>query len=80
MRCWIPNGSNPMACSIVSHIYIYCNVYQKKLTSSDLLNLFLARLHEVQRAIVVTSVVRVYVYLYVRVILSVKVFEIVISR
>ena len=34
--------------------------------------LFLARLHEVHRAIVVTSVVRVYVY--VRVTLSVKVF------
>ena len=33
---------------------------------------FLARLHEVHRAIVVTSVVRVYVY--VRVTLSVKVF------
>ena len=36
--------------------------------------LFLARLHEVHRAIVVTSVVRVYVYVYVRVTLSVKVF------
>ena len=37
---------------------------------------FLARLHEVHRAIVVTSVVRVYVYVYVcvRVTLSVKVF------
>ena len=34
----------------------------------------LARLHEVHRAIVVTSVVSVYVYLYVRVTLSVKVF------
>ena len=34
----------------------------------------LARLHEVHRAIVVTSVVRVYVYVYVRVTLSVKVF------
>ena len=33
---------------------------------------FLARLHEVHRAIVVTSVIRVYVY--VRVTLSVKVF------
>ena len=37
---------------------------------------FLARLHEVHRAIVVTSVVLVYVYVYVyvRVTLSVKVF------
>ena len=39
---------------------------------------FLARLHEVHRAIVVTSVVHVYVYVYVcvrvRVTLSVKVF------
>ena len=37
---------------------------------------FLARLHEVHRAIVVTSVVSVYVYVYVyvRVTLSVKVF------
>ena len=37
---------------------------------------FLARLHEVHRAIVVTSVVRVYVYVCVRVrvTLSVKVF------
>ena len=35
---------------------------------------FLARLHEVHRAIVVTSVVRIYVYVYVRVTLSVKVF------
>ena len=35
---------------------------------------FLARLHQVHRAIVVTSVVRVYVYVYVRVTLSVKVF------
>ena len=45
--------------------------------------LFLARLHEVHRAIVVTSVVSVYVYVYVyvrvRVTLSVKVFKIVIS-
>ena len=46
---------------------------------------FLARLHEVHRAIVVTSVVSVYVYVYVyvyvrvRVTLSVKVFRIVIS-
>ena len=41
----------------------------------------LARLHEVHRAIVVTSVVPVYVYVYVyvRVTLSVKVFKIVIS-
>ena len=38
---------------------------------------FLARLHEVHRAIVVTSVVRVYVD--VRITLSVKVFKIVIS-
>ena len=37
-------------------------------------NAFLARLHEVHRAIVVTSVVRVYVYVCVRVTLSVKVF------
>ena len=37
---------------------------------------FLARLHEVHRAIVVTSVVRVYVYVCVRVTLSVKVFKI----
>ena len=38
--------------------------------------LFLARLHEVHRAIVVTSVVPVYVYVYVRVrvTLSVKFF------
>ena len=45
--------------------------------------LFLARLHEVHRAIVVTSVVRVYVYVRVRVrvrvTFSVKVFKIVIS-
>ena len=40
------------------------------------LQLFLARLHEVHRAIVVTSVVRVYVYHGT---LSVKVFKIVIS-
>ena len=42
---------------------------------------FLARLHEVHRAIVVTSVFPVYVYVYVcvRVTLSVKVFKIVIS-
>ena len=41
----------------------------------------LARLHEVHRAIVVTSVVRVYVYVRVRVrvTLLVKVFKIVIS-
>ena len=38
-------------------------------------NSFLARLHEVHRAIVVTSVVRVYVYVFVRVTLSVKVFS-----
>ena len=39
--------------------------------------IFLARLHEMHRAIVVTSVVRVYVYVYVRVrvTLSVKVFR-----
>ena len=40
---------------------------------------FLARLHEVHRAIVVTSVVRVYVYVYVcvrvRITLSVKFFK-----
>ena len=43
---------------------------------SSLIKSFLARLHEVHRAIVVTSVVRVYVYVYVcvRVTLSVKVF------
>ena len=35
---------------------------------------FLARLHEVHRAIVVTSVVPIYVYVYVCVTLSVKVF------
>ena len=35
----------------------------------------LARLHEVHRAIDVTSVVPVYVYVYVRVTLSVKVFR-----
>ena len=35
---------------------------------------FLARLHEVHRAIVVTSVMRVYVYVSVCVTLSVKVF------
>ena len=35
---------------------------------------FLARLHEVHRAIVVTPVVPIYVYVYVRVTLSVKVF------
>ena len=40
-------------------------------------SVFLARLHEVHRAIVVTSVVHVYVY--VRVTLLVKVFKIVIS-
>ena len=34
----------------------------------------LARLHEVHRAIVVTSAVRVYVYVCVRITLSVKVF------
>ena len=37
--------------------------------------ILLARLHEVHRAIVVTSVVPVYVYVYVRVTLSVKVFR-----
>ena len=37
-------------------------------------DILLARLHEVHRAIVVTSVVPVYVYVYVRVTLSVKVF------
>ena len=46
-------------------------------------NIFLARLHEVHRAVVVTSVVPVYVYVYVyvyvHVTLSVKVFKIVIS-
>ena len=48
---------------------------------SGVRNPSLARLHEVHRAIVVTSVVSVYVYVYVRVrvTLSVKVFEIVIS-
>ena len=44
----------------------------------DKFTAFLARLHEVHRAIVVTSVVPVYVYVYVRVrirvTLSVKVF------
>ena len=40
----------------------------------NMLTFFLARLHEVHRAIVVTSVVRVYVYVCVRVTLSVKVF------
>ena len=40
----------------------------------DFFFLFLARLHEVHRAIVVTSVVPVYVYVYVRVTLSFKVF------
>ena len=48
------------------------------LESVEKLFLFLARLHEVHRAIVVTSVVPVYVYVYVyvrvRVTLSVKVF------
>ena len=46
------------------------------LLSVNCLDSFLARLHEVHRAIVVTSVVRVYVYVYVyvRVTLSVKVF------
>ena len=41
-----------------------------------LVSAFLARLHEVHRAIIVTSVVPVYVYVYVRVrvTLSVKVF------
>ena len=44
--------------------------------STMLLFLLLARLHEVHRAILVTSVVPVYVYVYmcVRVTLSVKVF------
>ena len=42
----------------------------------DLLMLFfIARLHEVHRAIVVISVVRVYVYVLVRVTLSVEVFR-----
>ena len=47
-----------------------------KLVSKSFQNCSLARLHEVHRAIVVTSVVPVYVYVYVyvRVTLSVKVF------
>ena len=53
-----------------------------KISNDNITNtLLLARLHEVHRAIVVTSVVPVYVYVYVyvRVTLSVKVFKIVIS-
>ena len=42
---------------------------------TEIHSFFLAGLHEVHRAIVVTSVVRVYVYVYVRVTLSVKVFR-----
>ena len=38
----------------------------EQVTFSRLAILFLARLHEVHRAIVVTSVVRVYVYVYFR--------------
>ena len=50
--------------------------YDVVIFQCKILYLFLARLHEVHRAIVVTSVVRVYVYVYVyvRVTLSVKVF------
>ena len=55
-----------------------CFQYLVKLTYTVFLLIrgFLARLHEVHRAIVVTSVVRVYIYVYVcvRVTLSVKVF------
>ena len=54
------------------------HINEQKKWMSHLLQL-LARLHEVHRAIVVTSVVRVYVYVYVRVrvrvTLSVKVFR-----
>ena len=53
---------------------------KKKKKKKGKKKILLARLHEVHRAIVVTSVVRVYVYVYVcvrvrvRVTLSVKVF------
>ena len=55
------------------------NLPEMKQEFSYIFYTFLARLHEVHRAIVVTSVVSVYVYMYVRVTLSVKVFKIVIS-
>ena len=58
------------------------SIFQALADKTGRQNKFLARLHEVHRAIVVTSVVRVYVYVYVyvyvcvrvRVTLSVKVF------
>ena len=53
------------------------SVWEIRILMKFLIKLFLARLHEVHRAIVVTSVVRVYVC--VRVTLSVKVFKIVMS-
>ena len=54
---------------------IYRNAYLYLDPSLNLIRLlFLARLHEVHRAIVVTPVVRVYMYVRVRVTLSVKVF------
>ena len=62
-------GSNPSVEFFFHYFYL------------PIIFIFLARLHEVHRAIVVTSVVRVYVYVRVRVrvTLSVKVFKIVIS-
>ena len=52
------------------------NTLPLKVIGTCLASFLLARLHEVHRAIVVTSVVCVYVYVYVcvRVTLSVKVF------
>ena len=55
------------------------NAMKQKYYYLDFKKSFLAHLHEVHRAVVVTSVVRVYVYVCVRVTLSVKVFKIVIS-
>ena len=60
-------------------VYILLHYLMKfllEITKDKEMATFLARLHEVHRAIVVTSVVRVYVYVYVcvRVTLSVKVF------
>ena len=64
--------------SLFSMVHIVSAVTQRLViaVTVQVLLPFLARLHEVHRAIVVTSVVRVYlyVYVYVRVTLSVKVF------
>ena len=53
-------GCSPK-CYIPSFVKIWLPVHEKKI-----FEWFLAGLHEVHRAIVVTSVVPVYVYVYVR--------------